>query len=146
MRSVAADLIADTGLSVGSLSAIPDGVTVAGWAFSGHAPDALGSLLRSVGCSFYADGDVVQVRRVGAPSRGDAPGFLVTPQTGMVGSPKDTDEGVEVTMLLNPAIEIGSGLRIRGANTDGDFVVVAFGHRGDNWQGRFVTTAETRPL
>ena len=146
VRQIAADLVADTGLSAGSLAAIPAGVTVSGWAFSGQASDGLGALLHSVGCSFYADGDVVQIRRAGSPSRGDAAGFLISAETGMVGSPKDTDEGVEVTMLLNPAVDIGSGLRIVSDDTNGDFVVVSLSHRTDNWEGSSLTTCETRPL
>lgn len=145
VRQVAADLIADTGLAAGSLAAIPD-VTVTGWAYSGAAADGLGTLLRSVGCSFYADGDVVQVRRVGSPSRGDAPGFLVSPQTGLVGSPKDTDKGVDITTLLNPALEIGSGVRLQGTNSDGDYAVSELTHQASNWEGRHITSARCRSL
>ena len=146
VRQVAADLMADAGLAAGALDAIPASADVTNWAYTGQATDALGALLRSVGCAFWADGAVIQVRRQGAASRGDAPGFLISAETGMIGSPKDTDEGVEVAMLLNPAIQLGSGLRVVSVNTNGDFVVVELTHLGDNWEGRFVTTCQARPL
>ena len=119
---------------------------VVNWTFSGQTTDGLATLLRSVGCSFYDDEGTVRVRRHGQQGRGDAPGFLLSPQTGLIGSPKDTDEGVSVTMLLNPAMRIESGIRLRSAERSGDFRVVELAHSGDTWEGRFITVAECREL
>jgi len=100
--------------------------------------------LGSVGCSFYEDDGVLRVRRRGSPGRAGAPGFVVSEGSGMIGSPTPTDEGCEVTMFLQPAIQRGSLLRVVSESVNGDFSCVALRHDADNWEGRFITWAEAR--
>ena len=141
---IVADFAADIGLPVEGLDTLPSGATVTDWTYSGQATDGLGALLASVGCGFYEDDGVLRVRRRGSSTRRGAPGFVVSEATGMIGSPTPTDEGCEVTMFLQPAIQRGSLLRVVSESVNGDFGTVAFRHSADNWEGRFSTWAEAR--
>lgn len=51
-------------------------------------------------------------------------GVIVSPSTGLIGSPSPKDDGsVEMTVLLNPSIRVGSLLFVESSNTNGSYVV-----------------------
>lgn len=72
-------------------------------------------------------------------------GALLNESTGMLGSPKPTDRGLEVSCLLRPEIIVGSLVRIESivADYNGDYKVVAVKSEGDThssrWESRLTT-------
>lgn len=62
-------------------------------------------------------------------------------ETGMVGGPQATDNGLELTCLLNPALAIGGLVRVRSILPwfDGDYKIVALQHSGDALGGDWLT-------
>jgi hypothetical protein len=73
-------------------------------------------------------------------------GALLNEGSGMLGSPKPTDRGLEVSCLLRPEIVVGSLVRIESIVTDynGDYKVVAVKSEGDThssrWESRLTLT------
>ncbi|WP_392738824.1 hypothetical protein AB3M75_05130 [Serratia ureilytica] len=69
----------------------------------------------------------------------DNEGFVLSQETGMVGSPEKTSDGLKVTCLLNPTLRIGGLVRIRSIlpGFDGDYKITELTHAGDllgdNW-------------
>jgi hypothetical protein len=61
---------------------------------------------------FIQDGAVELVPRTGYVP---APPVLITPSTGLIGVPEQTQNGLEVTVLMNPTIKIGRTVRIDSA-------------------------------
>ncbi|QZX98208.1 hypothetical protein K6R05_22005 (plasmid) [Pantoea alfalfae] len=66
-------------------------------------------------------------------------GALLNESSGMLGSPKPTDRGLEVSCLLRPEITVGSLVRIESivADYNGDYKVVAVKSDGDTHASRW---------
>lgn len=58
---------------------------------------------------------------------------LLSQDTGMIGSPEATDNGLELTCLLNPSLKIGGLVRVRSIlnHYDGDYKIVNIAYSGD---------------
>lgn len=68
---------------------------------------------------------------------------LITPRTGMVGTPTLTDNGVKVSALLNPEVRPGRRVRIESETLEmnaegGEYRVSQCTYSGDNRDGDFV--------
>ena len=120
LRGVLRDLASDMGLTLGPLDAVPD-TTVSNWSFAGEAADAVTVLLGAVGRSWWEDGGVLRVRRRGDAGQSDAPRFLVSPGSGLIGAPVPTDEGCEIVTFLNPGLRVGSFVRLESDTKIGDY-------------------------
>ncbi|WP_169753524.1 phage protein [Campylobacter mucosalis] len=73
-------------------------------------------------------------------------GFVLEQTTGLINTPEITDEGVKLTCLLNPKINIGSLVRVKSilSEYDGDYKVQKLTHNGDflgdTWQTEIIAT------
>ncbi len=58
---------------------------------------------------------------------------LLSQETGMVGSPEVTDDGLELSCLCNPALKIGGLVRVQSILEyfNGDYKIVHLQHQGD---------------
>lgn len=71
-------------------------------------------------------------------------GWVISMNTGMIGSPKKTDNGLEVTTLCNPHYKIGALIRVESRLTEynGDYKIESIEHNGDlygtNWHSKLV--------
>lgn len=120
------------------------------------ARDPLSDLTQSVGCTWsIQNGQVVVI-----PLTGYAPGeaVVLNADTGMIGIPESTNNGIQVSCLLNPKIKLGTRIQIdnRSINTttvrqqgifprygdlsfpatvtnDGFYRALVVEHSGDNW-------------
>lgn len=63
----------------------------------------------------------------------DSEGFVLSQETGMVGSPEKTDSGLKVTCLLNPTLRMGGLVRVKSIlpGFDGDYKITELTHAGD---------------
>ena len=68
----------------------------------------------------------------------------ISEETGMIGRPTNTEEGIEVSMLLNPDIGIEQLVYIRSSTFTGWARVKELHHKGDNWDSN--TNFETMIL
>ena len=132
-------------LPLGPLDAIPADATYTDWVWSGPAAPALTALLRRVQCVWFEEDGIIRINKVGQP-QADAPDITVSPSTGMIDRPIETDEGAECYMLLNPAVKLGCRIRLESQTITGNYKTVALKHSGDNWKGRFTTWVELRRL
>ena len=127
-------------VSHASLELIPKAATFRNFYWpAGSAAGALHALLRPLGMTWFESDGVV---RVNVPGRcqPDGPGIIVSSERGMVRSPIDTDEGVEVETLCEPRATLGAevDLRVSGPRA-GVHKIVAIEHALDNWEGAFLT-------
>ncbi|WVD70986.1 hypothetical protein RHO14_11610 [Orbus wheelerorum] len=73
-------------------------------------------------------------------------GYVISSNTGMIGSPQKTDQGLEVITLCNPRFKIGSLIRVESKFNEynGDYKIQSINHSGDltgnDWKSKLVCT------
>ena len=146
LRQIVAYIVThDLGLIIGPLDAISPHTHVPDFSWSGSSARCLTHTLRQYDLHWYEEDGVVRIRRVGN-TQPDVTLVTVTPDTGLIGTPQETDDGVEVTMFLNPEIQRGGILALRSDALTGRLRVVALRHTGDNWEGQFTTWTDCRAI
>ena len=62
---------------------------------------------------------------------------LISQETGMINAPEQTDDGLEITCLLNPALQIGGLIKLESIIEyfNGEYKVVKLAHSGDSIGG-----------
>lgn len=62
---------------------------------------------------------------------------LISQETGMINAPEQTDEGLELTCLLNPALQIGGLVQVRSIIEyfNGEYKIIKLAHIGDGIGG-----------
>lgn len=63
----------------------------------------------------------------------DNEGFVLSQETGMIGSPEKTDDGLSLTCLCNPSLRIGGLVRVQSIMSEynGDYKITELSHEGD---------------
>jgi hypothetical protein len=106
---------------------------------SGNARD----VLSRVALNSDADWSVQDGELVVIPANAVLPGEAVelSQETGMVGSPEATDNGLSLQCLCNPALRIGGLVRVRSILDyfNGDYKIVNLQHQGDAIGGDWLT-------
>ncbi len=111
IQSVVLDLFALTGLPVGSESVYPPGTFPGGWAHQGLWRQALNEALLPFNYFWTIQGGVIYSLNDTVPPPGNVP--LLSPETGLIGSPTRTKQGFNAASVLNSAIIVGRGIQVK---------------------------------
>ncbi|MFD0965257.1 phage protein [Seminibacterium arietis] len=67
--------------------------------------------------------------------------ILLSQETGMLGMPEQTDDGLELYCLLNPALQIGNLVKVQSILEyfNGEYKVIKLSHHGDGLGGDWVS-------
>ena len=134
-------------LSPADLRRIPPISTESYWYWTESSKKALRSLLRPLALQAVEDGGAIRILSTDQtlddlPS---AASFTISAETGMLGTPKPTDDGVEVTSLLLPQIALASPVTLTSSAISGSWNVYSIRHKGINRvPGEFNTTLDLR--
>jgi hypothetical protein len=98
---------------------------------AGNARDVLSRVALNNGADWSVqDGELIMV-----PTDKVLPGeaVLLSQETGMIGSPEATDNGLELKCLCNPALKVGGLVRVQSLLDyfNGDYKIVHLQHKGD---------------
>lgn len=172
LREIVTDLVAEMdGVVLGALNAIPHNIELEDLSHDGPAKYYLSARLKPFGFEWYEDNGVIKFRKIPTQAQAGQPGgtgagttpaatpappsIIISEETGMIGSPTITDEGVRVTTLLDNRLAPGVRFKVesdyliayeRGVEVSTDtFVAAMVGHYGDNWTGSFYTDVDGRP-
>lgn len=100
----------------------------------GNARDVLNKIAKNQKADWsIQDGEVIVLPKDKILS--DNEGFVLSQDTGMIGSPQKTADGLEVDCLINPALVIGALVRIQSIDVgfNGDYKITSLIHEGDNY-------------
>ena len=101
-------LIADMGLRAGPLDAIPADAKVPDFAWSGKSTDAMTSLLSGRAIRWYEEDREIRFASSAEQIQADAEMLLLRKDTGLIGAPSITEEGMVLTRsTLKPAVKMG---------------------------------------
>lgn len=132
------DILSQFGLEVGEFSLLNDFSYKNPRTVNGMLKNVLTELVRETGSRLYIMDNILYITK---PYNGIVTGFLLSPETGLIGSPErievEEQEGYKVEMLLNHRINVNSVIQINSSVASGNFIVVKGTHNGD-----FITTAE----
>jgi len=108
--------------------------------YCGNARNSLSNLARANNADWSIQNGEVVMLPANAALAGEGP--LISQETGMVGMPLQTDNGLEVKCLCNPAITVGGVVRVVSIEPhyNGDYKVVSVQHAGDFLQGDWLST------
>jgi hypothetical protein len=139
VATVVQDLVAlatAQGLSLSPSNVYPTDVFPAGWAFQGRWRQALTEILAPRGYYWTIQSRVLYVLTEASTAPGNVP--LISPETGLIGSPVRTDKGCSFVSVLNPGIVVGRGAQIKSQFFNGLYRVVnlahAFSRDGLTWK------------
>lgn len=139
-------LLGQMGCGLGNLMAAPIQAALKatpiyqkGVVLKGNATDHLVDLCASVGLEFSLQGGQAQFLSLGQPLGGDA--YLLTPQTGLVGSPTVDTKGVlSCVSFILPGIKCGGPIVLQDANANGLYRIISLEIEGstfgNNWYCR----------
>lgn len=131
-------------VTVGQLKGLSDDKYNQGRQLSGPARHELDALCRSRNLRWSIQDGVLQV--IPAREALDQAAVLVSPATGLVGSPKRTETGIKLVMLLQGGINPGRVLQVESAVVKGTFVAENVDHEGDSHADPWYTTIEAIQL
>jgi hypothetical protein len=111
-----------------------------GWTFSEKARSALKELLWPYVLEWTIIGGVLYIVDPKKPLPGNAP--LITPESGLHGSPQRTKKGCKLKTDLNPAIIAGKGLVLKSRLLSGTYRNEEVQHTGDSWGTKWMTSVQ----
>lgn len=116
-----------------------------GFAAAGQSSDVFDSLMRTLGFQWSIQDGQLEISKEGEPV--DDQVVVLSPTTGLVGSPEIGDKGaVKIRSLLQPGVSTGRLVQVRSALIDGAFFQVEkTTHYGDTWGAEWYTDIEGTP-
>lgn len=116
-----------------------------GVALSGSAADELDQLFRGTDYQWSIQDGEVQVLKEGQASPREA--VVISPKTGLVGSPKLLEGGnLEVVSLLIHQSRPGRLVRLESSQYNGNYTVLKSKFNGDSHSGSWTTTMELKAI
>jgi len=129
VAAVAAQPMQGLGVKSGTIS-IPGNALPRGKVLHGSSRDHLRRISKSSGSTWSIQDGVIQIVQAGKLAGNQA--VLLSPSTGLVDSPEETEGGITITCLLNPMLRINSLVNLKNTDFDGPYSVMAIEYKGDN--------------
>lgn len=123
-----------------------DDKSVANYAHSGPMGKQVQKISETGNVDAYIDDDVLVVKNRSIGLRGT--NVDISESTGMIGIPQWTDQGLQVKMLLNPAVRVGSRMTVKSVlnpASNGTYTIYKATYEGANRDTPWYITAETAP-
>lgn len=103
-----------------------------GLSISGLLSSALDTLLKPYNKTFTIQNDVLKIVEIGQETITSTP-TLLTPDTGLIGSPAKTKDGLEFTALIQPGkFNPGQFIEIKSRDFDGKYKIIKSNFIGDS--------------
>lgn len=104
--------MAAQGVTAGDAPFLPKNASVRGRVYCGMTKDYLRQFATDQGCAWsIQDGQLTLIQKTSFQG-GRVP--LISPQSGLIGVPEQTQNGIAVRTLLNPRLKIGQLVQIQG--------------------------------
>lgn len=137
--------ISTAGLARGTIRLGTDVQYVRGFVALGVVGDVLAQIAADTGSTLTIQDGVVSLVPAGEQRR--ASSLLLSPTSGLIGSPRRLEEGkVEAVCLLAPTLRPGDGYRVQGVDLAGDYRAIDVEIDIDSREGPFYARIVGAPL
>lgn len=109
--------IAEHGITKGYIPELPGNKSIRGEVLYGMARDVMRELAMNTGTAWSIQDGKLQMVPETAYIEGEIP--VITSATGMIGLPEQTQNGINVRVLLNPNIKIGQAIKLDNKSIQG---------------------------
>ena len=140
VKQVINELVDATGLTKGSITGIPEAQYANGITLQGLAKDRLDDVCASHDLNWSIQDGAIQIVPKKKTTLDEI--IVVSPDTGLIGSPSKTKEGIEFKTLLQPTLKPGKRVKIESLFINGIFKLKNVTHGGDSKDGDFFTECE----
>jgi hypothetical protein len=132
-------LSAAAGLPVGYAVGFQEVYLTQPLVLNGPVRDCLDALAKAIDSEWSIQGGRIQVLAAGAVAPGE--GVILSPASGLVGSPTKTKKGIELTCLLQPMLAPGVRFMVQSRDVSGTYKCQQVTHKGDSgWSDEFYTS------
>lgn len=140
LNQVLDELTKSLGLAKGAREGVPSQKYANALTVSGLVRDHLSVLTKGNGLQWSIQDETLQI----LPKNGSTKDSIIvlSPSSGLVGSPQKSDKGIEFTSLMQPQIRPGRRVQIDSAFVKGIFIVKKVTHEGDSHEGDFHSKCE----
>ena len=114
-----------------------------GFSANGLASRILDNIVEKQGLEWSIQNGELQII---APDSSDDEAIVLTPETGLIGSPVKREDGVEFRALLQPKVKPGGAVKIESRNLNGLFRIRQAQFKGDTHGTPWFVTAVAVPL
>lgn len=139
-RDAVGKLARELGLTVGSIKGLSDKAYQHGRTLSGPARSELDAICRARKLRWSIQDGALVIYPIGGATDLDA--VVLSPATGLIGSPERTEEGYRLRSLLQGQITPGRRIRVDSDGIDGDFVAESVTHKGQSHGNDWYTDIE----
>lgn len=126
----ALEAMKEYGVTAGQIDKLSERKFPRGFSVLGMAKDLLRETTFATGAQWFIQGDKLHVLKNGNSIKGDA--FVMNSQTGMIGLPEQTLDGVVVRCLLNHKIYPGTKIKINEASIQRAAFSPSYQNEGQN--------------
>lgn len=137
-------LTKELGVGLGSIKGLSIKKFQQGITLNGPVHKKLDEIVGKMGLEWSIQDGKMQVLPKNSPS--EILGTLLTPQTGLIGSPVKKDDGLEFKALMMPSLKPGVAVQIASEDVNGFFKIRKARYEGDNRKGPFMVTCEAKEL
>ncbi len=136
VKQIVKDAIPTLDLEYADIDQIPDNEFLNDYSFTGKTSDLLDEILDPIQIQWFENDNFI---KFSAREKALESVVLLTPKTGLIGSPSITDKGSKFTSVLNGRLSLNSQVKIESELVNGVYKINQVLHTGDNRDGKFVT-------
>lgn len=112
-------------ISVGHIPVLDEGTQMPrGQVFFGMAHNTMRQVAQSSNCSWQFNNGRLDMIQIAQPIAGEA--IVITANTGMIGAPQQTIDGIELKCLINPMLKFGAQIKLDNASIQQAVISVAY--------------------
>lgn len=122
--------------------------SIANYSFTGSPAAQINKLAELANADVYQDNNILYVKNIGQPKKG-ATVRILNKNTGMIGIPEGTENGIKVSMLFDSVTQMGSKLILKSEKNpvlDGDYCVYKLDFDISSRDTAFYLTAEANRI
>jgi len=140
LNEIVSELVRATGLQVGIIKDLPVKVFQQGLSITGSVREQLNKIKRTFDVEWSIQDGNLNILKIGSSDNEEV--IVLTPQTGLVGTPEETERGWKFRSLLQADIRPARRIRVESFAVTGNFVTEKVLHQGDLRGAEWISEVE----